>query len=156
MMIPYNAVVVRSDDASAICVFRKGNYQVELYLIYPEMWIRKHAHPRMDVIVMHLGGGSIAPEDEYGVSKKWGEIAFNLKAGTYHGGDSRGQFGNGSVTLTFQRWEDPTEITSAAIQWKGDLQGPIQTNLIQAHRPDALIVPNLFADVTSSTTLDSQ
>ena len=32
IMIPWNAKVIRSDDAVAISIFRKGQYQVEFYL----------------------------------------------------------------------------------------------------------------------------
>ena len=149
LMIPYNAEVIRSDDACAVCIFKKGHYQVEFYQEYPEMWIRKHSHPRMDVIVMQLGGGSVAPKDTHGVSKTWGVLNTNLKAGEYHGGDSSSITSNGFITLAFQRWERVDEMTSAAIQWNGELQGPIQQNLIRQSKPDAYIVEG-YADVSKT------
>jgi len=152
LMIPFNAEVIRSDDACAVCIFRKGNYQVEFYLEYPEMWIRKHAHPRMDVIVMQLGGGNVAPRDTYGVSKTWGDLATNLKAGEFHGGNTASVINDGFITLAFQRWEDPNEMTSAAIQWKGELQGPIQEELIKRKKKNA-IVSNNYADVTDDRSV---
>jgi hypothetical protein len=152
LMIPFNAEVIKSDDACAVCIFRKGNYQVEFYLEYPEMWIRKHSHPRMDVIVMQLGGGNVAPEDTHRVSKIWGELATNLEAGEYHGGNTVSVINDGFVTLAFQRWENPSEMTSAAIQWKGELQGPIQEALIKQKKKNA-IVTNNYADVTPDTTV---
>ena len=48
------------------------------------MWIRSHAHPRMEVMTMQLGGGSISPRDAYNVGKFWGNIATKLPAGEYH------------------------------------------------------------------------
>lgn len=146
MMIPYNAEVIRSDDACAVCVFRKGQYQVEFYLEYPEMYIRKHAHPRMEVITMQLGGGSLSPAQENGTSVVWGQAAPNLMPGQYHGGESGPVIGNGFVTLAFQKWQNPEEMTSAAIHWKGELQGPIQAKLIKDHQPDALVESD-YADV---------
>lgn len=153
MMIPFNAEVIRSDDACAVCIFRKGNYQVEFYLEYPEMWIRKHAHPRMDVIVMQLGGGYTGPKDTHGVSKTWGDLAVNLKAGEYHGGDTVVQVNDGFVTLAFQRWEDPEEMTSAAIQWKGELQGPIQEELIKRNKKNVHVRPG-YADVSLPNSME--
>jgi hypothetical protein len=147
LMIPFNAEVIKSDDACAICVFRKGNYQVEFYLEYPEMWIRQHSHPRMEAIIMQLGGGSVAPKDTHNVSKTWGDIAIKLDAGNYHGGMPGSIVNNGYVTLAFQRWEDPKEMTSAAIQWRGDLQGPIQKDLITRFKPTAYVIDN-YADIT--------
>lgn len=35
VVIPWDAEVRRTDDATTICLFRKGRYQVEIYLIYP-------------------------------------------------------------------------------------------------------------------------
>jgi len=150
MMIPHNAEVIRSDDACAVCVFRKGHYQVEFYLEYPEMYIRAHSHPRMEVITMQLGGGSLNPPQENNTSVIWGTAATNLMPGKVHGGESHPIVGNGFITLAFQKWHNKEEMTSAAIQWKGELQGPVQYNLIKAHKPDAQL-EDTYADVTEST-----
>jgi len=147
MMIPFNAKVIRSDDACAVCVFRKGSYQVEFYLEYPEMYIRKHSHPRMEVITMQLGGGSIAPAQSNGTSVTWGTAAPNLLPGQYHGGDFGTMIGDGFITLAFQKWYNPAEMSSAAIQWKGELQGPIQAKLIKDNVKTALVQDN-YADAT--------
>lgn len=152
LMIPFDAETIRSDDAVAICIFKKGHYQVEFYIEFSEMYIRKHAHPRMEVIVMEMGGGSGSPRDEYGVSRAWGYIGNNLKAGEYHGGGSAGLLRNGFVTLAFQRWENIDEMSSAAIQWKGELQGPVQEDLIRRRKKSAEVRPG-YADVTNDTSL---
>lgn len=149
MMIPYNATVIRSDDACAICLFRKGQYQVEFYLEYPEMYIRKHAHPRMEVITMHLGGGSMSPPSETGTSMTWGQAATKLMPDQYHGGDSSPVISDGFITLAFQKWYDVNEMTSAAVQWKGELQGPIQAETIKNYKNNAYITSD-YADVTDS------
>jgi hypothetical protein len=149
LMIPWNASVIRSDDAAAVCIFKKGQYQVEFYLEYPEMYIRKHAHPNMEVITMDLGGGGLAPpHPNETVSRVWGDATEKLPAGNFHGGDSSSLLSSGFITLAFQRWDNPDEMTSAAIQWKGELQGPIQAELITKHYPDALIKSN-YADVSN-------
>jgi hypothetical protein len=152
LMIPFNAEVIRSDDACAISIFKKGNYQVEFYLEYPEMWIRKHCHPRMEVMVMHLGGGSGAPKDEYDVSKTWGTIEKKLLPGEYHGGNAGSMATDGFITLAFQRWENQEEMTSAAIQWKGEIQGPVQKELIKSKKKNAF-VNDTYADVTDDPTV---
>lgn len=149
MMIPYNAPVIRSDDACAICLFRKGQYQVEFYLEYPEMYIRKHSHPRMEVITMHLGGGSLAPPNELGTSITWGRTTSKLMPDQYHGGESGVIVGDGFITLAFQKWYNVNEMTSAAVQWKGELQGEIQSELIRSHKPDA-VIKDMYADVSES------
>lgn len=150
MMIPWNAQVIRSDDAVAICLFRKGNYQVEFYIEYPKMYIWKHSHPRMEVITMTMGGGSnwkSNPGSRTNTSHTWGGLTTKLTNGNYHGGDSDAGTGNGFVILAFQRWENPEEMTSAAVQWKGQLQGEHQAELIRSYYPDAYIVDG-YADVS--------
>lgn len=147
LMIPFNAVSILSDDASAICIFRKGHYQVEFYIVFPEMWIRRHCHPDMEVIILDLGGGTIAPKDSHNVSKLWGLVYKKIDKDVYHGGNQGGQMSTGTAQLAFQRWTHPDEMNSAAIQWKGDLQGPIQANLIKEHKKDAYVTDK-YADVT--------
>lgn len=150
MMIPWNANVIRSDDAVAICLFRKGNYQVEFYIEYPNMYIYKHSHPRMEVITMTMGGGGNWKPTENSTtntSHVWGALTSKLTNGNYHGGDSQGGTGNGFVILAFQRWENPEEMTSAAVQWKGQLQGDIQANLIKSYYSDSFIRDG-YADIT--------
>lgn len=151
IMIPFNAEVIRSDDAVAICVFRKGNYQVEFYLEYPKMYIRRHAHPRMEVITMELGGGGLSPGQTNNLSKNWGTARKKLMPGEYHGGDTTTVLSTGFCTLAFQKWENSEEMTSAAVHWKGELQGPIQAKLIKEHQETALVKDG-YADV--SVTID--
>jgi len=153
LMIPWNASVICSDDAVAICIFKKGNYQVEFYLEYPEMYIRKHSHPNMEVIVMDMGGGGLSPpQPGETVSRVWGDATKKLPAGEFHGGDTSAVLSNGFVTLAFQRWDNPDEMTSAAIQWRGELQGSMQAELITKHYPEALIKSN-YADISTGNKL---
>jgi hypothetical protein len=150
MMIPWNSDVIRSDDAVAICLFRKGHYQVEFYIIYPKMYIVKHSHPRMEVITMTMGGGGTWPPAEgskTNTSHTWGGLTIKLRNGAYHGGDSQAGTGNGFVILAFQRWENPKEMTSAAVQWKGEIQGEYQVELIKKYYPNAYINER-YVDIT--------
>ncbi len=151
LMVPYNARVMTSDDAVAICVFRKGHYQVELYLQYPNMYIRKHAHPRMEVITFKLGGGLLVPPNEMGLSTTWGDAAVKLMPGETHGGNMNMVMGAGFGLLAFQKWYNIDEMSSASVQWKGELQGPNQLKLISARKKNAYLSPT-YADVTDDET----
>jgi hypothetical protein len=154
LFVPWNAEVIKSDDACAVCIFRKGNYQVEFYLEYPKMFIRKHAHPRMEVITLTLGGGALWPSNTTGTSYNYGEASPKLHPGNIHGGDAMMSLSKGFVTLAFQRWESQEEMTSAAVQWKGELQGPIQAELIKSKKPLAQVDDN-FADTTNDTGVNN-
>jgi hypothetical protein len=151
MMIPWDAKVICSDDATAICLFKKSHYQIELYLEFPRMIIPKHSHPDMEVIVMDLGGGGRlkSGQQENGTSIRWGFIDKKLLADEYHGGNEISKNSNGSCFLAFQKWNNKDNITSAAIQWKGNTSGTMQETLIKEHNPNALITPG-YADVSGS------
>lgn len=153
LMIPWDSEVIRSDDAVAICIFRKGHYQVEFYLEYPNMYILPHSHPRMEVITMNLGGGKLGPQDTNGLAMSWGRAHEKLPAGEIHGGEEITTLSKGFITLAFQRWEDPAEMTSAAVQWKGGLQGPYQADLIRRKKKNAIVADD-YADVSGDTTVD--
>lgn len=147
LMIPWDAKVIQSDDATAICIFRKPPYQIEMYLIHSNKIVPKHAHPNMDVITMVLGGGKTSTKSVTGTSSTWGIISENLKNGEMHGGQVREFSNHGYVILSFEKWPDNVEMTSAAINWKGETAGPIQESLIKLNRPEAHVESG-YADVS--------
>lgn len=160
MMIPWNAPVIRSDDATAMCVFRKNNYQVELYLEFPGFSIQRHSHPRMEVIVVDLGGGHRHPMSRHvtGVTNNWGRVYKTVVPGDEHGGDTSSQMGNGTCFLACQRWDNVEEMTSAAIQWHGPTAGPLQEQLIKSSfesRGLTVDVTPGFADVSNPKQINT-
>lgn len=160
LMVPWNAHVIRSDDATAICVFKKGRYQVELYLEFPKEYVQRHGHPRMETVIIDFGGGFTNPAREHttGLSSTWGLVYKNIKDGAEHGGDLTASFGNGSCFLACQRWENIDEMTSAAIQWKGTTAGPIQEELIRksfASRKLSVQIESGYADVSDPKPLNT-
>jgi hypothetical protein len=146
-MIPWEAEVICSDDATAICVFRQGRFQVELYLVHPDVAVPSHSHPGMDSVIIRLGAGNTGKRHELGVSNIWGAMAPVLRAGEIHGGRPLGFSSKGYAMLTFQHWPEGTEVTSAAVLWRGHTAGPKQDAIVARHRPDALVQDG-FADVT--------
>jgi hypothetical protein len=148
LMIPWDAKIIQTDDATAISIFKKPPYQIEMYLIYSNKIVPQHAHPNMEVITMMLGGGKNTTKSITGVSSSWGLISENLKNGETHGGATR-EFSNGEYAiLSFEKWPDNVEITSAAINWKGNTAGPIQEELIKLNNPTAFVKSG-YADVSS-------
>lgn len=147
LMIPWNAKIICSDDATAVCLFRKGAFQVELYLVHPQQYVPLHEHPDMEVITMFLGGGDPSkikppvPDDTaFNLHEGWGVMAPKLEVGEAHGGHIATIDKNGYVLLAFQRWDNGNPL-SAAVQWKGDTAGPKQEKMIREAYPDAYIEP---------------
>jgi hypothetical protein len=139
--IPWDSIVIRTDDATAMPIFKHKRYMVEFYMIHPFKVIPTHCHPDMEVITVTLGGGRISgPESLFGTGERCGIASKKLLPGEYHGGKpTQGSWGFG--ILSFEKWLNDAPMISAAVQWKGDTAGPVHDNLIKKIYPDALIEP---------------
>ncbi len=138
IMFPENAEVFLSDDATAICLFRKGRFQVELYLIHPHPIVPVHEHPGVEVIKVRLN------------SKKYPYLSETLHDGESHGSGIRNESEErGYPLLAIQHWltRDPTTVAS---MWKGNTVGPLQEALIKRFNPEALVKEG-WADITSKS-----
>lgn len=130
-LIPFDAEVFRTDDATSITVFRKSDFQVELYLHSPGYAIKPHCHPDVDVVTMTLGGGKNCGEAHpvHGTGVNIGRMNFT-PAGEYH--QSTNTDHDGFAVLAFQHWKNGLvkRKASAAVQWEGVTAGPIHDALI--------------------------
>lgn len=128
-----------SDDATATCLFRKGRFQVELYMIHPKPGVPTHEHPDVEVIKIRTGipGGPVASDI--------------LRKGEAHGSGMKLEAEvRGFPLIAIQHWltRDPTTIAS---MWKGKTAGPIHENLIRRFNPDAYVIDG-YADTTRKMT----
>ena len=149
LMIPADAEVIISDDATAVCVFRHGRFQIEFYIIKPHNSIESHCHPGMEVMTMYFAGGSncpTGPRTFHNTAENWGRVRTKLVSGEYHGGEDTNVY-SGFVLVALQKWDEGVEMTSAAVNWKGKTAGPLQETLIKKHRPSAFVEPG-YADIT--------
>jgi hypothetical protein len=132
---PAGSEVFLSDDATSICVFRQGRFQVELYLIHPNPNLQNHEHPDVEVIKMRVD----APQ--------WGRMSAVLHNGENHGSGAAAHAGSrGFPLIAFQHWKERDPCTVAAA-WRGPTVGPKQEALIRRFYPNAFIEPG-YADVT--------
>lgn len=152
MMIPWDAPVTCSDDATAIVLFKKPPYQAELYLVHPQQFVPHHSHPNMEVMTLFLAGGSTSPtnaQQANGMGRAWGQLGHKVMPGEYHGGSKRPIDKNGFGLIAFQRWYNVDEMRTAAVQWKGNLAGPKQAELIRQAYPNAHITSD-HADISGA------
>lgn len=136
IMFPEKAEVFMSDDATSIALFRKGRFQVELYLIHPNPKVPVHEHPGVEVIKVRLDG------------RKYPYLSNTLLDGEAHGAGIRLEAEEtGYPLLAIQHWltREPTTIAS---MWKGQTVGPMQESLIKRFNPEALVKQG-YADITA-------
>lgn len=132
--IPHNACVFSMDDATSVCLFRRGRFQVELYLNLPGYSIGQHKHPNMNVITMILGGGDTCGEMHpiFGVGMHQGRLMETL-AGESHGNMTPNDHG-GYVMLAFEEWLGDVTPTSAAVDWDGKTAGQKHDAVIEKYK----------------------
>lgn len=128
IVVPFNAQVICSDDATAICLYRYQQFQVEIYLSHPGELIKHHCHPGIQVLLVKLGGGGEGELAEDGGSTVRFQFSEVLESGEYHGND---ELSPGKAYLVFQHWDSSLGTpTSTAIQWKGPAAGPKHEKII--------------------------
>lgn len=135
LFTPLGSEVFLSDDATSICIFKRGSFQVELYLIHPQPNLQGHEHPDVEVIKMRV--------DEL----CWGNMSQVLTNGNSHGtGAAAYADSRGFPLVAFQHWKVREPCTVAAA-WKGPTVGPKQEALIRRFYPNAFVEPG-YADIT--------
>ena len=132
--------VFLSDDATAFCVFRHGQFQVEVYLIHPNPNVPVHEHPNVDVIKVRLRNNELG--------ETIAECSDALRKNQSHGVGARlDNEKKGFPLFAVQHWKTEHPPTTVASQWRGKTVGPMQEELIRRFHPNALVI-NGYADVT--------
>ena len=137
---PIGAEVFRTDDATAVSLFRQGRFQIEMYLIHPHPQLQDHEHPGVEAIKVRMGNNNEV-------------IGFTdaLTEGRSHGAGVRLEAeATGFPLIAIQYWTTRDPITIAAM-WKGKTVGPMQENLIRRFHPDAYVIDG-YADITRKMT----
>lgn len=149
---PPDETVHLSDDATSFCLFRSGQFQVELYLIHPSPNLPIHGHPDVEVIKMRLDQFSVT--DGRLVKESEEKASTTLFQGQTHGAGKNfkehDDLNVGFGLLAFQKWKDGLKLTTVAARWKGSTVGHMQEALIRKHTPEA-IVQNGYADTTGAS-----
>jgi hypothetical protein len=130
-----NQEIFMSDDATAVCLFRHGQFQVELYSIHPCPSVQIHEHPGVEVIKVRFNADTAFGSE-------------TLRKGQSHGAGFRLEGEKvGFPLLAVQHWVNGEKPTTVAAQWKGRTVGPLHEKLIRRFHPNALVIDG-YADIT--------
>lgn len=129
IMIPHDAEVIHIENATSIPLFRRGKFQVELYIVFPGHDIPSHSHPGVDIVTVILGGGGVCggPHPIYGTGESTGRCMLTPD-GKKHNAPTRL---GGYALLSFEHWKN-REPTSAAKNWDGVDIGPEHAKIREA------------------------
>jgi len=142
---PQNNAIFRTNNASALVLFREGQFQVELYIGDPNSTTPEHSHPGVKSIIMFLSGEGnttvngnfVADPTPYfnKVNEDGTSILFKQKV-TVDPNDTHGltTYNRGFAFLSIEQWPDGVEPSSVTLHWHGDTTGDIHTSLITAEQ----------------------
>jgi hypothetical protein len=135
--LPIDHEVFLSDDATAVCIFRHKQFQVETYLIHPSPLVPLHEHPGVEVIKARVVDDKIL-------------LSEVLRKNESHGAGFRVEFEkNGFFLLAIQKWDEDLTPSTVAARWRGRTVGPKHREIIKRFSPNALILED-YADVTKT------
>jgi hypothetical protein len=145
MMPPQGYQTFRTDDAVAVCTFRRGRYQAELYIVDDPVNVPEHEHPFVEVIQYFFdrdaGFGGLALPFQLGPK---------LSHGMSHGAFAvERSFSGQGMFLTLEKWPQGVTPSTVSAVWKGGTVGPLHDELIRRFFPDAYIKDG-YADITRS------
>ena len=109
---PAKNAIVQEGDLSGVVLYRKGQFQVELFIVKPNVTIVQHVHPNVDSYEVNLTGDI----DFYcdGVLHTSGKPV-RVKTNSWHGG----YFGpQGGSFLSIQKWLNGIEPDFVGNDWK--------------------------------------
>lgn len=127
--IPEDSYVYTNENSTAIILFRHKNFQVEMYIGYPETHVEEHFHPDMEVITMQIG--------KMNPGILWGAYTDTLLDGQSHSANFSSE--RGCVFLTFEKWFNEFDMTSASVNWIGKTAGTKHEKNIKQHYPNSII-----------------
>lgn len=143
LSVPSNTgpIIHKAQDTTALVVYRKGQFQVELIIQPPDTFIPEHVHPNIDSYEVGLGGSMClsrngnwivnetidiqtrpVPDEENVLNhnRKRG-AAIRVKPGDIHGGCFAEL---GGVFYSVQHWLNGVKPTSVAHDYSGKVLGP--------------------------------
>lgn len=139
---PQHNAIFRTDNASALVLFRQGQFQVELYIGDPNSITPEHSHPGVESIIMFISGEGTTTVNEKEVAdprpyfNKVNEdgtsILFKQKL-RISPSDSHGltSYSKGFAFYSIEKWPDNIQPTSVAAHWHGETTGNLHDGVVQ-------------------------
>lgn len=150
--VPFAGAVSMIENVTSILLYRKGQFQVQMFAVPEGTVIPEHTHPNVDSIEVYAGGNIrfshsgkyVYREDELfrterGLASRRG-LAIRVKPNDLHGGT----FGaGGGVFLSVQHWLNGVEPHCVAADYTGVTMG--QDHLSKVVHGDATAKDELTA-----------
>jgi hypothetical protein len=139
---PQDNAIFRTNNASAVVLYREGQFQAELYIVDPDSVTPEHSHPGVESIIMFLtgegnttvNGKEVAdPRPYFNKINKDGTGILFKQTVRLNPADSHGltTYNKGFAFFSIEKWPDNVQPTSVAAHWHGDTTGDIHDKIVQ-------------------------
>ena len=142
---PFHDPVFYTDNAMSLCLFREGQYQVELYITEPNSTSPPHTHPGVDSCFVYLAGNiqfNLEDRDNPDVSQWQTEKADGTHAlfgKTVSSPDGISHWlligKEGGAFLSFEYWKDKAPV-SVTMNWEGEPVGQVHSKILEQNLND--------------------
>ena len=139
---PQHNSIFRTNNASAVVLFREGQFQVEMYIGDANSVTPEHNHPEVESIIMYLSGeGSTTvnskevadPTPYFNMTNPDGTSVLFKQRLRVNPTDTHGlrTYNRGFAFFSIEKWPDGIQPTSVAAHWEGETTGSIHDTIIQ-------------------------
>lgn len=144
LLTPTDSPINIDGSLHGVVLFRKGPFQVQLFIVAPNSEIPDHVHPNVDSFEVYLSGEMAFRKNGVYVTKwedaeKLPGFALRVKPDDPHGGT----FGpKGGAFLSIQHWLNGVKPSSVGNDWeyrgedragKSHIPNPLQATLALSH-----------------------
>lgn len=128
--VPFDSPSHMIDGVTAVTMYRKGEFQVQMFVVPPGHIIPEHTHPNVDSYEIYVGGdikfslggkwvdGDVV-EGKHGLANSRG-VSIRVHPDSPHGG----VFPRGGVFLSVQRWLNGVQPSCVSSDYVGAVMGP--------------------------------
>jgi hypothetical protein len=121
------------DGTHAYTLHREGQFQVQLYILRPNIIVPDHTHPNVDSFEVAIRGVTFRHSGSVFLTPNRNDLigrAIYVGHDQWHGGYSSDQ---GGVFLSVQEWLNGVKPSTVADDWVGDPMGPLHVENISAY-----------------------
>lgn len=139
---PQHNSIFRTNNASALVLYREGQFQVELYIADEGQGTPEHAHPGVNSVIVFLAGQgnttingqTIADPSPFfdKVNADGTSVLFKQKL-FLNPNDTHGlvTYSQGFAFLSIEQWPEGVSPSSVTVHWSGETTGNIHNETIR-------------------------
>lgn len=139
---PQNNSIYRTNNASAVVLWRQGRFQAELYIADANQDTPEHSHPGVESVIMYLSGDGNTtinskevadPKPFWDIINEDGTSVLFKQSVRVDPKDTHGLTtgDRGFAFLSLEMWPEDIETTSVTVHWEGETTGDLHVKQME-------------------------